>query len=559
MNNVLTNKISFENPLKELVIIVPIIIVAIIVLLPTNFESGGECYNEWAAAKMIVDGYGFPVTYISPTYVIYSAILLYLFEYTSFILIEYLISYSFFFICMYLSLRSFTSPFYAFIFCISFMPVLSTVEGHNTVICCGFLFLYLKSYGPNNENNSYVTFLPLQLLFASTFNSAAVPFLMGHFLVSVLQNKKLNFSKEISISKTFVLVFLISLYFVANINQSTREDNNYFMLEQPYAPIEFKSPIEIGIFQVAPHLYAIRNYENAELVKKDWYFESVNLLSNAKNLKDIFIHSKEIMLSNILVNLRNLFFVPNQFIFQYNNIILKLLSLSIVSISLFYSFYYFYINRSFSILFAILLGSLGTLSIFLLIMTHNFRYNIIFFPIITPLIFFNIHKIQNIYFKKFRINYLLNTFVLFVLISSILSYRDKGFFSNFESFDMPFYNGNYALNYSFLSQEFSSDDIVLTTNKNELWLKTFLNLDYKKIISLDELPPFENNEIKQDLMKKISKIWIDESVTKPIIRSASNPYLRFKEFIEPEIKNKEWTLQKIKNLGIIYTRKNDST
>ena len=90
----LNNKNHFDTSFTELAKVIPFLILALLLLLPQNFESGGgECYNEWAAAKMFLDGYGFPVTYISTTYVIYSAILLSLFEYTNFIL---LLIFSFF-------------------------------------------------------------------------------------------------------------------------------------------------------------------------------------------------------------------------------------------------------------------------------------------------------------------------------------------------------------------------------------------------------------------------------------------------------------------------------
>ena len=300
----INNKIISEISFKEILTIIPFLIIAIFIFLPTNFESGGaECYNEWAAAKMLLNGDGFPVTHISPTYVIYSASLLFLFDYILFILAEFLISSFFLFICMYLSLRTYLSPLITLILCISLMPVFSTVEGHNTTICCGFLFLYLKNYFPFKKDGTYITFLPLQLVLAATFNSFAIPFLIGHFFGCFIQNKKIIFRKEYNLSKFFTIFLLICLYFFANLNQSNRLDNNYFMAKHPYAPIELNSSIELGVFQIAPHFYAQRNYEEKDLLNKDWYFDSPKLLNNAKNLKEALLNS-DIIKENILVNIK---------------------------------------------------------------------------------------------------------------------------------------------------------------------------------------------------------------------------------------------------------------
>ena len=49
-------------------------------------------------------------------------------------------------------------------------------------------------------------------------------------------------------------------HFFANLNQSNRLDNNYFMAKHPYAPIELNSSIELGFSNCSSFL-CTKSYE----------------------------------------------------------------------------------------------------------------------------------------------------------------------------------------------------------------------------------------------------------------------------------------------------------
>ena len=81
--NILTNKFY------EYLSLILLLIFALNFLTPLDYEPSGESFNEWAAAKMLFGGYGFPVSNLPLAYSIYSGILITLLSYPIFIIIEF--------------------------------------------------------------------------------------------------------------------------------------------------------------------------------------------------------------------------------------------------------------------------------------------------------------------------------------------------------------------------------------------------------------------------------------------------------------------------------------
>ena len=127
------------------------VIIVLPLLIPVGYEPGGECFNEWAAARLLLDGDGLPKISLSLGYVAYSAFLMSFLEYDNFILTEYFITFSFFYISLFLLFRLWIGPFLSFLMVLFMMPLVSTITGHNMILGLAFLQLYLRVLFCNNK------------------------------------------------------------------------------------------------------------------------------------------------------------------------------------------------------------------------------------------------------------------------------------------------------------------------------------------------------------------------------------------------------------------------
>ena len=160
----------------------------IINLLPFNFEPGGECFNEWATARLLLDWEGFPNPSLSLGYVLYSSLLMSFLEYKNFIFIEYLITFTFFYGCLYFLLRHWLNQIISFLTTVTFILIFYQIEGHNFLIGIGFILLYSRQL----LIKKYSLITPLNLLIACTFHQSFIFTLFGHYVGTLLNLTVLN-------------------------------------------------------------------------------------------------------------------------------------------------------------------------------------------------------------------------------------------------------------------------------------------------------------------------------------------------------------------------------
>jgi len=181
--------------------------------------------------------------------------------------------------------------------------------------------------------------------------------------------------------------------------------------------------------------------------------------------------------------------------------------------------------------------------------THSFRYNIIFFPIFFPFLFFCFLKLKNKYLSNNKIIYLIS--VLITLGSIASSFQKKSIFDGFNFFKA---DGGYVANYEKVKNNIKSGDVILTNNST--YLKAFFDFKNIKIISIDELAPFKNNESSKKILSSLTKIWIDEGISKPRITVSMNAYIRYKNYILPFLNSKNYEFIDLGKLGKIYNIEN---
>ena len=218
MSNFIKN--NFSNSLiTEFLFVFIILIFFLNYFIPIDYEPSGECFNEWAAARMLLDGDGFPVSYLPLGYTLYSSIIMYFFDYTSFVVVEYFLTFLYFFFCMYFCLKVFLNKYASLLVCVIFIPTIIVLEGHNTIIGCAIFFIYMKNMFLKKNN----TFFSLTLFFAFMFHSVYLPFLIGHSFGYLLPKENRTYLiqsfkfKSISILnlKNLTIILLFILNFLA--------------------------------------------------------------------------------------------------------------------------------------------------------------------------------------------------------------------------------------------------------------------------------------------------------------------------------------------------------
>lgn len=538
----------------EYVLLIILLLFAMNFLTPVSFEPSGESFNEWAAAKMLFDGYGFPVSHIPLAYSIYSGALITLLNYPAFVVIEFYATFLFFFLAMYLCCKEIINKFISIIICIAFMPAIIVVEGHNTIFACSIFFIYIRNLFLYKSPK----FLSLTLLFCTLFHQVFLPFFIGHSLGYLILNRKKIFFrniktsiikniKSINLLRLIIILMIIITYIISLNFQSSRKDNNYFMSEYTWAPIKLKSPVEIGVFQIAPYFNSAILHDNKVIENEDWYFLAPKVLNGSKNLLEVFYKAPLVLLENALINLKNLAYMPNTMILQLQAKPIVIISLIIFILSVFRSCLWMIQKKMYCSLTCIVLGVTTTLSVLLLTWTHNFRYNVVFFPIILPFVLHTFKNFKNSYINK---KHLLNILV-FLIISCSLAYSfDRKIVYNGLNFNSFKGAKGFAYNFQQIQNHIKTNDIILTPY--QMWIKAFYDVNPDQVIPFTELPPFSDNILSAEILNKVTQIWISKEMLRPMIPVGYDLSKRYKLHISKFLKENEHTVVDIGNLGKIY-------
>ena len=559
------NSSFLENKFEYLFLaLIPIFIICFI---PINHEPGGECFNEWATARLFLDWDGFPKSSLSLGYVLYSSLLMTFFDYNTFVVIEYLLTFTFFYFCIYFLLRYWLNNFLSFLTIIPFILMFYQIEGHNYVIAIAFTCLYLRQL----LTGSFSLFLPLNLILACTFNQTYIFTLIGHYLgvlINIVVSKKKNiFSKRpisqkknyayISLKSLAVLVLIIT-YSLSALKPSPRKDNNHFMDEMPWAPMKITSSLDAGIMQMVPMDYNARRISLEQAKNQDWYFTNQTVFKNAKNALDAIIKVPDVFIETIAFNLRYIITMPNSMILKWHNKPIIILS----AIIAFFTFLIFSVNlfmkKKYIFLSSCIIGIMGITFALLLTRTTNLRYNVVYFPFLITFLFQGLQIININFLKKYSKIVLTHMFALIMFFGSLIqnfSNIDKFVYFNWSSI---FSNQNgYYYNFARLQDLVRPNDIVLSQDSN--WIKAFFQIKHDRIRSLHSLPPFKDDDKLNDLKKTITHFWVKPDIMEVITkRQSTNYYIRYQNYLIPMInfaKKENWEMIQIKNFGVIYRKR----
>ena len=541
--------------------------ICMIFFIPYNFEPGGECFNEWATTRLFLDWNGFPKSSLSLGYVLYSSLLMSLFDYNNFVLVEYILTFSFFYFCIYFLLRYWLNHFLSFLTSVSFMFIFYETEGHNTIFAIAFTCLYVRQL----LVGKFSLLLPLNLVLACTFHQTYIFTLIGHYLGIFFnqiasRNRKNIFKKPVSKEKNYFFIFLKSLFILVLIityslsifNPSPRKDNNHFMDEMPWAPMKITSSLDAGIMQIVPMDYNARRISLEQAKTQDWYFTNQTVFKNAKNSLDAITKAPDVFIETIAFNLRYLITMPNSMILKWHNkpiiilsVIIAFFTFLIFSVSLFMKKKYIFLS-------SFIIGIMGITFALLLTRTTNLRYNVVYFPFLITFLFQGLQIINNNFLKKYSKIVLTHLFALIMFCGSLIQN-----FSNIDKFvyfswSSIFSNQNgYNYNFAKLRDLVRTDDVVLSQDSN--WIKAFFKIKHDRIYSLHSLPPSKDDEKLNNLKKTITNFWVKPDIMEVRIKEQStNYYIRYQNYLLPMInfaKKENWEIIQIKNFGVIYRKR----
>ena len=535
----------------------------IIFLLPLNFEPGGECFNEWATARLFLDWQGFPNPSLSLGYVLYSSFLMSFLEYENFIFIEYLITFTFFYGCLYCFMRHWLNPMISFLTIITFILIFYYIEGHNLIIGIGFIFIYLRQL----LIKKYSLILPLNLLLACTFHQSFLFILLGHYLgtflnLVFLKNQEIKFNKEMYLNKKNYFKFLIILvlaivYSLSFLNPSLRKDNNHYMDEMPWAPMKIKSSLDAGIMQMGPADYNARRISLEDAKTQDWYFTNKTVFKNAKNSLDAMYKAPEVFVENIGFNLRYLFTLPNSFLLKWHNKPIIILSAFILIVTVYMFLINLYRKKEYVFLSSFILGAMGITLALLLTRTFNIRYNVSLSPFILTAVLQGTYLINQKFLNKLKRGFLINLLAILMILGSCLAN-----FSNFDKFilynwsSIFSYKDGYSFNFNSLKHLVRPKDVLLVEDSN--WVKAFFDIKFDRVYSMHWIPPFKDANKIDFLKQNITQFWVKPSI-KTITKKAqsTNYYIRYKNYILPLIeyaKKENWEIIQINNFGVVYRK-----
>ena len=534
--------------------------------MPINYEPGAECFNEWATARLLLDWDGFPKSSLSLGYVLYSSLLMTFFDYNTFIVIEYILTFTFFYFCLYFLLRFWLNNFLSFISTLSFMLIFYQIEGHNYAIAIAFTFLYARQL----LVGKFSLFLPLNLILACTFNQTYIFTLIGHYLGVLLnfiisRKTKIFLKRPVLLKKNYVIIFLKSFilfvliitYSFSTLNPSPRKDNNHYMDEMPWAPMKITSSLDAGIMQIVPMDYNARRISLEQAKDQDWYFTNQTIFKNAENAFDAIIKVPSVFVETIAFNLRYLVTMPNSYIFKWHNKPIIIFSALISTLTFLIFMINLHLKREYIFLLSFFVGMLGITFALLLTRTGNLRYHVVYFPFLITFLFQGLQIINDKFLKKFSKVFLTHLFSLIMLCGSLIQN-----FSNIDKFvylkwSSIFSNQNgYNSNFIRLKNLVRPNDIILSEDAN--WVKAFFDIKHDRVYSMHWLPPFKNNNKINYLKQNITQFWVKPGIkVVPTTFQSTNYFIRYQNYILPLIefaKKEKWEIIHINNFGVVYRK-----
>jgi hypothetical protein len=386
MENSLRNK----NKLLHHSMSILLILMAIFILIPRHFETGGESWKAWAAAKILSDTGEWQVFSKGPLYLLYLQIF-YILDYPLSIRIEYAITNFFSIISIYYMLIKYVTKKYAVVLTIGWIPLIAVTEGGAVLAGIGFLALYLRF---NNQNSKWAGgYFPPFLGMAAFCHSAYLPFFVGHIVGKFITNYrsrqplillsyKLQTTKiPIYIVNTGLLILLV-LTFAFPINNSNI--HNQSMSNQTYSPVPSVDGVTMAFFQLGHIQWVARNVDDPFMMYEDWFLTHKKSYGGAQSILEAFKKKPDTVIKNLIATTHNINRLPIFFLtgakdalrlLSVNFLLLVLMAFSLVGFLL-----KLFKNNKEEQFFSILVGTGGMLAVMLLT-SFNVRYIMILLPI----------------------------------------------------------------------------------------------------------------------------------------------------------------------------------
>jgi len=371
----------------EFLITIVFFAIAVYLLTPRYWETGGESWKSWIAARILRETGGFPVFSLGPFYITYLQLFSF-FDYPLSIRLEYFLTHLFASIALFYLIKSVVSRKFALMLSCAWMPLMAVVEGGYMVMAIGFFALYLRGSKQSALNTGY---FPPSLCVATLCHMVFFPFLVGNifgvFIKRYRSNQSifnfLNCGRGYKILYLIINGSLILLIFMTIFYHSSRSDHNHMMMDSTYSPIPSdSSAVTIGFFQLGNHKYVKRNVPESLWMYQDWYFTNKDAYGGAQTILQAIHNNPKTVFDNFIANLRDLF-VIGELLFLGSNIIgmgFIVLSDLIIGIGFIGMMHYFWNKNLESFIFSIILGSTGVIAV-LLLTTIIDRYVMALLPV----------------------------------------------------------------------------------------------------------------------------------------------------------------------------------
>jgi len=485
-----------------------------------------ESQKSWYAEHLFSENYRFLNFTFGPLYLLYLKLIRCIFDYPNFIVAELVITSSLYLIFFYNLTKIFFSNLESFLITISNIPLIILIESRQNLLASSFLILYLIMICKKK-----ITIFPLSLAIASLITRTYFLLLVIHVFINLIfLKKKIKLFNKNLFTKENYIKFILLAFFVYSFSFQLKDNiNNHMLVDTTYMPnINHNNPVEVGFFQFNNQRLSSEKGFGSE----DWYFTFRRNYNDNNSIYKVALNQPRTLIEHIIKNIPSLIFQINKII--YGPFIIEFYKFIKVILCAFILYIYY---KSLIILskekLIIYLPTIFFVLIFfttLLTVNPTGRYVALLLPVyILP-------------FYTFLKKYLKKRFVFFLLVySSII------FFSNYHNYkNIVKENFIKTADLAEFLKKLKFEKKILTNQKN---LLSTIDNNKKFYLGFDSLPPFFDQKILVKVSKMDLIIFTEEAKSNDDISIKTG--MKFTYYVEPFLRNNNWTQKKIDNFIIL--------
>jgi hypothetical protein len=376
-----------------------------------------------------------------------------------------------------------------------------------------------------------ITIFPLSLAIASLITRTYFLLLVIHVFINLIfLKKKIKLFNKNLFTKENYIKFILLAFFVYSFSFQLKDNiNNHMLVDTTYMPnINHNNPVEVGFFQFNNQRLSSEKGFGSE----DWYFTFRRNYNDNNSIYKVALNQPRTLIEHIIKNIPSLIFQINKII--YGPFIIEFYKFIKVILCAFILYIYY---KSLIILskekLIIYLPTIFFVLIFfttLLTVNPTGRYVALLLPVyILP-------------FYTFLKKYLKKRFVFFLLVySSII------FFSNYHNYkNIVKENFIKTADLAEFLKKLKFEKKILTNQKN---LLSTIDNNKKFYLGFDSLPPFFDQKILVKVSKMDLIIFTEEAKSNDDISIKTG--MKFTYYVEPFLRNNNWTQKKIDNFIIL--------